>query len=296
MSVTVTPSANRVHHAAPRFDGVNWPIWKMKIRAYMLLVGPKNVLDASPTTSGTSASSTTTIVKKKTGKDEDQHRAYATLMMCLDDARIMLLMSVPEGDATGAWAELVKYYERTTMASKAHTRSMMHKTKMSDDEEFDAYKSRIMQLRMKLKAMNADVGDEELMYVLLEGLPESCSQLKQSLEVQNELTVDEACNHIRDHQEKAAHRRLNGEIEEAHMSRADTRHGGGGGGGGGGGSQRDFDVKKHRCRLCTKIGHMEWDCAIRKGGDGDCFKCGHAGHTMRDYGIYDTFDECHGVF
>jgi gag-polypeptide of LTR copia-type/Zinc knuckle len=246
--------------------------------AYMTFVGLKGVLDATPvsstTTTKTSASATVSSnVTVKTNVDDvdDQERAYTILMMCLDDARIELVMHVPVGDAAGVWTELVKHYERKTMASKAHTRSMLHKTKMSENEQFDTYRSRITQLVMKLRSMRADVGDDELMYVILEGLPKSYSQLKQSLEVQNDITVEEICNHIRDHQEKVSHRRENEESnsEVAYMVRVKGR-----------GS--NIDESAHRCRLCKKIGHMEWNCSLRKGGDGDCFKCGRAGHYVKD--------------
>ena len=38
----------------------------------------------------------------------------------------------------------------------------------------------------------------------------------------------------------------------------------------------------HRCRLCEKKGHWEQRCTLRRGRGDECFRCGGAGHQMRE--------------
>lgn len=149
-----------------------------------------------------------------------------------------------------------------------------------------------MQLAAALKNMGEQVSAGELIYVLLEGLPADYSGVRQALEVQNDLTVDQLSDHLRDHQEK---KRYEGEKEREEEVIAMVRRGGagsgvrgsGGRGRGDGGSDAssssgDRDEATHQCRLCGKKGHMEWHCEKRRGGGRACFRCRREGHQMRD--------------
>lgn len=210
-------------------------------------------------------------------------------MQVLSDTQLHMVMPpmVAVNDAAGVWRVLLRHYERKTTASKAHTRSMLHKTKMRSGEEFDVYRARIMQLAAALQNMGEQVSEGELIYVLLEGLPADYGGVRQALEVQNDITVDELSDHLRDHQEK---RKYGQEKEEEEQVIAMLRRTGGGGrgkraGGGGGGGREasgDRDESSHRCRLCRKNGHMEWHCELRRGKGGACFRCGKEGHQLRD--------------
>ena len=110
--------------------------------------------------------------------------------------------------------------------------------------------------------------------------------------MQNDITLDELSNHLRDHQEK---RKYGVEKEQDEEVIAMVRRGGGrragGGGGGGGAGAGDRDEASHRCRLCRKVGHMEWHCEKRRGRGNACFRCGKEGHQMHDC---DSDDEPQG--
>lgn len=293
-------------------DGSNWATWKMRIRGVLVpvwaVVEPTDdgaAAGGAADGSGATGSASATKGKAK-AKDEAEAepaaaaerarqsaRAYGVFMQVLSDTQLHMVMPpmVAVNDAAGVWRVLVRHYERKTTASKAHTRSMLHKTKMRGDEEFDVYKARIMQLAAALKNMGEQVSDGELIYVLLEGLPADYSGVRQALEVQNELTVDQLSDHLRDHQEK---KRYEGEKEREEEVIALVRRARGGRGRGGGdadgrgdahgpsSNSSGMDESSHRCRLCTKIGHMEWHCEKRRGSGRECFRCGRDGHQMRD--------------
>jgi hypothetical protein len=174
-----------------KFNGKNFAIYKTKIRALhrqydLIHVIDRSKDDAPQTMTVTATSSSATNVKAKKTEamtDEDRKkadRAYGILIASLDDARTQMVMHIEEGDTAGVWRTLCAHYERTSTASKAHTRSMLHKTRMELNEEFDLYKSRIIELKMRLASMGELVSDGELIYVILEGLPDSYAALKQS--------------------------------------------------------------------------------------------------------------------
>ena len=295
-------------------DGNNWPTWKMRIRGVLASVwdaveslqnaGGAAAAAAADGSSGSGSGDAKAKAKAKAEADpaaaaelaRHSSRAYGVFMQTLSDTQLHMVMPpmVSVNDAAGVWSVLVRHYERKTTASKAHTRSMLHKTKMRGDEEFDVYKARIMQLAAALKNMGEQVSDGELIYVLLEGLPADYSGVRQALEVQNDLTVDQLSDHLRDHQEK---KRYEGEKEREEEVIAMVRRSRGGAGGGGGArggrgrgdgggdansSSGDRDESTHQCRLCGKKGHMEWHCEKRRGGGWACFRCGREGHQMRD--------------
>lgn len=249
-----------------KYDGKSWPIWKMKVRAVLQSQGLLHVID------------NVKCSDEKLWKAQ-QRSVYTILTLSLDDIRLEMIMAIEEGDAIGVWTVLTKHFERQTTASRAHTRSMLHKTKMDANEDFDIYHSRVMQLCIKLKAMNETISEGELIYVLLEGLPESYNQLKQSLVVQDAITVEKICEHVRDHQERIAHTVKIEEIETANYVR----------GGRGGEQTRDgrngihnARMNNNSCHICSAADHWASSCPRRKGTGRDCYWCGRADHEARD--------------
>jgi hypothetical protein len=299
MSSSSESSSSQVLRGLPnalgiRLTGKNYPMWKVKIRA---VLQSQDLLDCLI---GGHVSSSLSLQADDGGKKKEADllmksrcaRAYTIILLSLDDTRIQMVMDVAEGDSVGLWSALMKLFERTTTASKTHTRRMLHQIKMDVDEEFDLFKSRIIQLVTRLNSMGENVTDGEKIYAVLEGLPRSYDGLKQSLEVQDSLTFEEICSHIRDHQEKLEYR-IGGADEVSGTEVANYANGGGRGGRGGDNGGRVnttrggmSDASSHRCYLCRKYGHYEWSCDQRRGRDGDCFRCGKPGHQMR---------ECKGV-
>lgn len=304
----------------PKLNGKNWSTYKLKIRAVMRQYDLIRVIDRADDTEESDSESSTSKTSKKAKKtndddddEEDQKKrdkAYGILITSLDDSRAHLVMHISEGDAAGVWRTLCSHYERKSTASKAHTRKLLHNEKMNENEEFDLYKSRIMELKLRLVSMGEPVTDGEMIYVVLEGLPNSYSALKQSLEVQDDYPFEKICGHIRDHQEKEGYKgarmEMDQEVNFAHM-KINGRGGRNGNGnyngnygngnvpvgmdrprwngrlGGNGNDVAEFDDRSNwPCRLCRKVGHEPRDCPQRKGRGYECFKCGRGNHHMRE--------------
>ena len=117
-----------------RFDGSNFLVWKMKMKAHLVAkdlwsVVEKQVLENQPK----SRLSLTPIKEKKVdllnkaevpeSKLADIKKAqlaYSILLLSLADEQFPLVMQVPEGNANGVWEALVKHYESDTVARFTH--------------------------------------------------------------------------------------------------------------------------------------------------------------------------------
>lgn len=180
------PSSNAAVRAALGTLGPrsNWPVFKMKVRASMQAEGLLHVLDAAAAQTqassgaGSSGGSSSSKVKSHSDAEADAEegdkksdaqgeysthnaRVYAILVLCLDDAMAQLVMhEAAEGDGAGVWRALLRYFERQTMASKFHTRQLLHKCKMAGGEEFDTFKARVQQLAARLQSNGEPVRKE----------------------------------------------------------------------------------------------------------------------------------------
>jgi transposase InsO family protein len=227
-------------------------------------------------------------------------KAYSLLFSALGLEQRQYVQHVPRGDAYGVWCLLESRYDRKTTASKHATRSKLHACKMSRGEKFDAFYARIQELAQRLTSMGAGVAEDELLLVLLRGLPPSWEMLVHALNMKETLTLDEAAAHCRDLEENRA---LNRDEEAAaHYVRAayhtqgsssqrprdrspaqqaasssNARNGGGGRGhhGGGGGA-------KGKCHLCNKSGHLMFDCSLLPKTALKCTVCRRVGHEATE--------------
>ena len=111
-------------------SGRNWTAWSMRMRGYLThqwgAVEPEKEEDG-----GSSSSITKKVVKKEYVRSEEFVRmsrsAYAVFMTVLDDQQLALVAPpmVAVDDAAALWSTLKNHFERTTIASKTHTRRML---------------------------------------------------------------------------------------------------------------------------------------------------------------------------
>lgn len=264
----------------PQLTEKNFAIWDLRLRASLTMLGLSETIEgpSRATAPATSSSVTSGAGVKMVVADasEDEKKAHAFILLRLDDERAMMMQRIATGDAAGLYAHLTRLYVRQTTASKAHTRNMLHQSRMGNDD-FDVYKSRVMQHVLRLRGMGEAVSEGELMYVLLEGLPAAYSSLRQSLEVQDDMQFEKMCDHVRDHQEKIAHTADRDSVRKQEDESAMIAQ-----------RVRRDDVREqrpeseYRCRLCSKVGHWEQHCTMRRRRGDACFRCGGDGHQMRD--------------
>ena len=165
-----------------QFRGVNFPVYKARLRARLQAAGLLYVLDGGEASTVVTAAAavgsgdgddvmgTLPPTARKTRKkaedpssagavgtagqgsqpsrrggqaEQDQHRVYGMLILTLDDAHVAIVTSVvAEGDAAGAWRVLLRMYERNTTASKHQLRRELHRVKLGPSETMEAYKAR----------------------------------------------------------------------------------------------------------------------------------------------------------
>lgn len=248
------------------FDGRNFPVWKARMRAKLQASRLLHVLDeATQEATPPGSSSAGAATRKQQSLDTDRQRVYAMLILALDDAHVAIATSeTQEGDAGAAWRVLLRMYERETTASKHQLRSELHRLKLGTTESIDAYKARVLHLVGRLRSMKESVSEGEQIYCMLEGLPRGFDMLRQAMEVQEGLTFDQMCSHLRDAQEKIKTR-----AKEEQPARDLVRR------------LNALSVEP-TCALCKEKGHWIGSCSRRKGTKpGECFVCGSTAHGWR---------------
>lgn len=140
-------------------------------------------------------------VKKKSEK------AYAIILNSLEDDVIDLVAHVEAGDAFKVWAVLLETYEAKTIATMCHKMDLLMNIRFSTEKEsFDVLKARFTKLVLELKEMGECVSSIVQRYVLLRALPKRFEALVQSLKINDTITIDELCAHVKDFYESEKRR------------------------------------------------------------------------------------------
>ena len=278
----------------------NFGVWKWKVRAMMRGEDLLCVLDSAGGAAAAAGGGGGGSVKTQGDASSTQaggqpidveknSRVYSILVLCLDERLTQIVMhtrQVKERDGAAVWRALLAYFEHTTMASRFHTRAMLHKTRMHGfDEDFDVFVSRVQALASRLRSSGESVSEGELIYVVLEGLTEEYKALKASLEVQDNLGLEAICAHVRAAQEKLRYAEQ-AEAERATLQdavfTAGERRRKGARGAASGSNASYGPTADSICHLCGKRGHWAESCKMRRGTGRACFRCGQSGHNMYD--------------
>ncbi len=169
------------------FDGKDFGLWKLKVKATLKGQGWYHVLDPDAKI-------------KREHKDDDKPKVYAFLVNCLSNSVLSLFAAYAdvEDDPLVLWNALIKHYERDTMASKHATRAMMLSMHLLDGEDVSVYVSRILSCAQKLRSMNDSVSDSDLLYSLLNGLPEEYDTYKAMIRIKDGVDFADAVKYLKD--------------------------------------------------------------------------------------------------
>jgi Reverse transcriptase (RNA-dependent DNA polymerase)/gag-polypeptide of LTR copia-type/GAG-pre-integrase domain/Integrase core domain len=292
---------------AIKFDGKNFGVWKMKVKAYFEMVGLWCVLERQTTKSTdseltsvkeeklSSGGSSLASVSKQSTKEltemkEKSMKAYTILILSLPTEQMQLIMHIGNGDAYGLWSTLVNHYERKSLATRTHIREQMLSCKMGENESIDVFKSKLLVLSMRMSDMGEKVSESELLFMMIRGLPSSYDSLVQTMKVAGVASMEEAANHVKDHQEFLAVKREDAHVtmeqntfnkkrtrdtrsnSRDHVQNRRTKY-----------SERTEQEKSYVCELCKKKGHYTSNCQLNKYRDdpGACFKCGSKKHRIK---------------
>ena len=108
--------------------------------------------------------------------------------------------------------------EKNTVA-KFHARQKLNEIKMNPQQPFDVYFTALKQEELRFKQMGGKITEEDMLFILPGGLPPNYQSLVHVLSMKEDLTLDEAAEHVRDFQERKKYGR-----EESRPSRVETAH------------------------------------------------------------------------
>ena len=146
------------------FDGKDFSLWKIKADAYMAAKGWTDI-----------------VMEGKASKAEEKvedltdrkAKAFSFLVTSLNSDTLSLFRAhTPKRDPHALWTAMVQHYERDTAASKHAIRAMMMSQRLGEGEDISVYVSRINSYSERLTAMHVTFGDGELLFYLLNGLPQ----------------------------------------------------------------------------------------------------------------------------
>jgi hypothetical protein len=254
-----------------------------------------------------SSSSSSVTVPAPTGAElkdavKNSRTAHRMLLQCLPDELLHLLSTVKSGDAHSVWLIILKKHERNTVANQHHTRGKLHTIKMERGESFDSYLARIQEIQIRLVEMNSPVSDNELIYLVLNGLPESYNLVVHTLQAKNGVTLEDIAEACRDYQETAKLRMEKEETANFAKEQAWQKQGGrdrrrgagqeqqksnshvstGAGAAGPSSSSSSGNVSRltgMKCHLCSKLGHVMFDCPNIPREALKCTSCRRLGHV-----------------
>ena len=233
----------------PKLDDRYFTLWKMQITSILeeldllhvvinaipgtvtssmdIKDNDENETPTSTTVSSTAsftASSTATASATQTAALNELKKksttAYNIFMMTLSTEQLHLVIDVPRGNAHGVWIRLLQKYERQSVATKTQLRNQLHNVKCYDGDidSIEKYIARIKELVILLSNMNSRISNDDLIYILFKGLPDSYASLIDTLQTNDKLTFDQACDHIRDRHERI----IINQITESTVSATET--------------------------------------------------------------------------
>ena len=107
-----------------------------------------------------------------------------------------------EGEPHGVWKLILAKFERKTNPTKHAMREKWTEMKMERHEDFATYYGRVGQLADRMRGAGISVVEEEIVHVVLHGLPPRFETIKQVLKTtQQDLVLEAVKQQIQDYEE-----------------------------------------------------------------------------------------------
>ena len=130
---------------------------------------------------------------------------YTYIFTALTTETAELFLHIVPGNVYALWEAIKNKYKGVTLISQSHIRDMMSTVHLSSNEDVDAYVARINGYQLQLQALKSPMTQDDLIYRLYKGLPESYNNLieiirKSARMSGTDLAFDEIVTMLREHQ------------------------------------------------------------------------------------------------
>jgi hypothetical protein len=263
------------------FDGKDFPLWKIKVQAYMAGQGWSNSIKKESEIKAEIAAA---------GKDADIYtqrlaeckpKVYALLVNSLSNDILSLFAASANGDPHVLWDALVQHYERNTTANRHATRALLMGQRLGEGEDISVYVSRILSLSQRLKSMGQLISEEDQLYVLFSGLTHEYTSYSAMLQLRDKLTFVDAVKCLKDQQELikinsnsnnntanfAATNKFNKQKGKFNNKKNYTNT-----------NKTDNDGSGKYCKIHRTKGHTTKECSL---ANATCHTCGKKGHIKK---------------
>lgn len=258
------------------FDGKgDFTMWKKRMLAHLSILGLKEALIESPTTSDLGI----TIKKDEDEEDFKERIKQAELEKSEKAEKAMNMIILNLGDhvlrklddcttAAAIWTALERLYNSKTLPNRIHLQHKFHTFKMTETKSIDENVDDFLKLVSGLSSVNVSVSEEVQAILLLSSLPAQYNQLKETLKYGREtLTLEDVTNaakskeiELKDVKESSTSQRSG----EAHYTRGRPDRRDSYKEKSNSNKARSRSRSKVTCWYCKKEGHLKKDCYARK--------------------------------
>jgi hypothetical protein len=266
-----------------------WHGWHQKFQAYLNGSGG-DLLSVFSTTRPTGGAKEAAWLKKN-------QTIYWKLILYTDGAANGLVEQFgSEQDGVGAWKALKTKYEPQGTIDRIALRTKLMRRQLREGEDPDDCFIDMERMQTQLERLGRKVDDEDMMGIVLDGLPSGYARLRTVLDADDDLSYEMVKKKVRGfykreiaRQEKEAsalitmisgpcygcgergHRKVNCPKKKMQGSGGNASGGGGGNTSGGG---RGAGTDGIKCFRCGNMGHKHFQCRAKVSDDGEAMVAG----------------------
>ena len=208
-----------------KLDYGNYVVWKHQIEVILDTYSMIDVLDDSITAPDRflkdSSGNFTTEINSTFIAWKNREQAMFTFLNSTISPGILAL-TVGHMSARGVWRVLEK---RFASISRSHVMSLRNELNAikKGNESIDGYFQKIKQARDKLAAVSMFVDDEELLHIVLDGLPSTYDSFSFAIRTRSDVLSVEELNALLNAEERIIKKRSNG-VDQISMAMAANFH------------------------------------------------------------------------